>query len=380
MHSPLQQPFFAARYSLSGFFIGLFIMLTACTPAGVPAYTPTPDAVTLGDANPVQQIARLEVEAARTGWTLTMLREAGAAWQRAGSEQRAAPYWEALLNAVPVDEADPALRRTLAAFYLRTGDQAAAFPHLTALIDGTTTAFSDRAWAHMQRGLLMIMIDPLASLVDLRAAGAEPAYANAVRGVIGLLELGIVDPMRLAAALDAASLFDGAVLLLEQVLMGIERDDPEVGVMLAYAALLRLRSGEPGDRYLRAALTGFPADSRVHFLAGLYWRETANWTDSIAAFQTAAALDPNDSAVYGELGLAYEAFGDLESARVWLERAVAFDSANSLYLDDLERVGRTVESVIASLGLTPTPSSQPIFERTPDDPTEATDEPDFSTP
>lgn len=297
---------------------------------------------------PVQFAAVIEAHAARSGWRPADLRAAGDAWFRAGDRHTALTFWQA---AVAAGFNDPLLYRQLASVYLESRRWSEADGVLTRLIDASDGSPADRAWAYFQRGLIRLAEDAALAHADLRAAlQLEPAFAASMSQLLELLDLQISEAFRLAATLSAAGLFDHAAAVMERaVSRGDLGDDQARG--LAYAAVLSAQAGRRADAYIQRALTLRPDDGGVLFLAGLYWRLRGEYEASVSAFQAAAALNPTDPIVYAELGYAYEAFGDLESARFWLARAAAFADDENSYADDAARLAQSIDSILASMGI-----------------------------
>lgn len=329
--------------------IGLLLLNASRTTSLSVPTTDTTHSQMIPADRPIQRAALLEAEAAHRGWTADNLRAAGDAWRRAGDTVTALRFWYAALAA---GLTDPVLYRDLASAYLEQRAWAEAELPLSRLIAAPQASASDRAWAHFQRGLIRIAEDPGQALADLREAAAlQAGYAAAIEPVVALLELQISEPFRLAATLSAASLFDFAAAVMERAVTQGELGDDEARG-LAYAAVLTAQGGRRADRYVQRAFALRPDDYGVLFLSGLYWRLRGEYDASVAAFQAAAALDSSDPIVYAELGYSYEALGDLESARIWLSRAAAFEGQDSAYADDAERLSRSIDDVLTSMGIT----------------------------
>lgn len=313
---------------------------------------PTPDTMhsqVVPADRPIQRAALLEASAVHHGWTADTLRAAGDAWRRVGDTGAALRFWYA---AVSAGSTDPMLYRDLATAYLEQRSWAEADLPLSRLITAPQASTADRAWALFQRGLIRLAEDPSRALADLREAAAlESGYASAIEPVVALLDLQISEPFRLASTLSAASLFDFAAAVMERAVTQGELGDDEARG-LAYAAVLTAQAGRRADSYVQRAFALRPDDYGVLFLSGLYWRLRGEYDASVGAFQAAAALDASDPIVYAELGYSYEALGDLESARLWLSRAAAFEGQDSAYADDAERLSRSIDDVLTSMGIT----------------------------
>lgn len=316
-------------------------------PLGAPdgGFASTADLIRAGHI--MQAAARLEADAARSGWTAADLQQIGDLWRQAGDADRAAAYWSAAL----AQGGDDSRLRDLARIRVEQRRWPEAVALLDRLIAAPETREQDRLWAHWQRGMIRVAVDPTGALVDLRRGGQISAQGDIIDPLIGLISLEIVDPLRLAGALDETGRPAQARLILETALSraGDALDPVTRARWTAYAAVLAARDGRAADAYLAHALTLAAADSRVQFLAGLYWRARQDAAASLSAFQAAAALDTGNAAVLAELGRAYVLTGDYEQARTWLERAVAITEPDSPYQADLDQLGQSVESLLESL-------------------------------
>ena len=95
---------------------------------------------------------------------------------------------------------------------------------------------------------------------------------------------------------------------------------------LAYGGLARDMQGKDGAPQIDAAVTVAPDDPQVRFLQGLHLRLAYDNAGSLDAMVQAVALDPENPALYAELGKAYQLTGDLTAAERWLKFAVSLDS------------------------------------------------------
>lgn len=264
---------------------------------------------------PLQALYHVEAEALRDGWTPDRLRLAGDLWREAGDLSRAVAYWERA-------EADVLILRDRAQAYVELGRWSNAADALDSLLALLPADSKDRAWAQFQLGLIRAASDPTAALELLRAA--EPTYGIDAARLIPILESD-PDPTRVGIALAQAKLWSYAELAFSQAL-----SDP---LALAYGGWSRDLQGKNGAGWISAAVELAPDDSRVRLLQGLHLRQTYDYDGSLEAIVAATALDPENPALYAELGTAYQLVGDLSSAERWLKFAAEMDERFQPLLD-----------------------------------------------
>lgn len=263
---------------------------------------------------PIQAIYQLEAQAARTGWSAETRRLAGDLWRTAGDLRRAVAYWETA-------GADAAVLRDRAEAYIELQRWAEAQDVLKLLLETVPANSTDRTWASFQLGLISAAYDPAAAAELLRAAAGD--YGDTVLRLLPVLEA-TTDPLRVGIALAEAELWSYAELIFSQA------DDP---LATAYAGLARDIQGKDGGAQLDRALLLLPENPRVHFLHGLHLRLKFDFAGSLQAITRAVALDPENAALYAELGRAYQLMDDLSSAERWLKFAVELDSQFQSVLD-----------------------------------------------
>jgi tetratricopeptide (TPR) repeat protein len=263
---------------------------------------------------PLQALYQLEAEAAREGRTPERSRLAGNLWRDMGDLRRAVAYWE---NA---DPAAPILRDRAQAYVQleRWADAADALEQLLALLPDDSP---DRAWTQFQLGLIRAAYDPARSLDLLRAA--EPSYGAVVTNLLPVLA-GTTDSVRIGIALARVDLWSHAELAFAQ------SGDP---LAIAYSGLARDMQGKDGSPQIQTAVAFAPDDPQVRYLQGLHLRLNYDYPGSLDAMIQAVALDPENPALYAELGRAYQLVGDMATAEHWLKFAVSLDDHFQPLLD-----------------------------------------------
>jgi tetratricopeptide (TPR) repeat protein len=278
---------------------------------------------------PLQTLYQLEAQAAIEGWTPDRSRLAGDLWRQVGDLRRAVAYWEA---------ADPgtAVLRDRAQAYVqleRWADATDALAQLLALLPDNSP---DRAWAQFQLGLIRATYDPARALDLLRAA--QPTYGSSAATLVSVLE-GTTDPIQIGIALARAELWSHAELAFSQ------SADP---LAAAYGGLARDVQGKDGSPQIDAAVAFAPDNPQVRYLQGLHLRQQYDYPGSLEAMIQAVALDPENPALYAELGRAYQLAGDMTAAERWLKFAVSLDDHFQPLLDAFYDDERTA---LLNLGL-----------------------------
>lgn len=317
---------------------------------------PNPPQVESTHNGMMQDLFRIEARAARDGWTPDLARAAGDIWRQAGDPARAASYWEAARTETP----DVRLLRDLSQAYIETENWVLAADRLSALLDALPADSTQRTWAAFQLGLIRAAYDPDSARELLLIASTDPAYAGIVAPIITALDLSR-EPTRIGIALFDAGMFPQAELAFSQSADALG---------YAYGGLARDLQGKDGAAWIETAVALAPDDPQVRFLEGLHWRLRFEYAQSLASMITASALDPNNPALFAELGVAYQLIGDLPTAERWLQFAVAQDARFQPLLDAFYA---REANLMRDLGLVDEAALP--FESTPEAAAEATDAP-----
>ncbi len=295
--------------------IGVLLLLQISHLSENTSRYPSVDLPQRRSGRPLQALYQVEAQASADGWTPERARLAGDLWREAGDLTRAVAYWEAA-------PADATLLRDRAQAYLdlaRWADASNALDRLLALLPDNSP---DRAWAQFQLGAIRMATDP-ARAADLLQA-AQPSYPAEVTVLLAALT-SPTDPMRAGIALADLKLWAYAELAFSQA-----SGDP---LALAYGGWVRDMQGKSGARWIDAAVALGADSAQVRLLQGLHLRLNYDYAGSLAAIIQATALDPENPALYAELGTAYQLTGDLTAAEHWLKYAVSLDDRMQPQLD-----------------------------------------------
>jgi tetratricopeptide (TPR) repeat protein len=275
----------------------------------------------------MESLYHLERQALRDGWTPDLARQVGDLWRDSGDLTRAAAYWTAA--------GDAALDR-LARAYLDLGEWALA-------VDALERLPAD-AWVDFQLGAILAAVDPERALPHL--AAAQSVYGESLSGVIEGARRG--DPLRIGMALAEQGMWAYAELAFERV------DAPRA---YAYRGYARDQQGKDGGALLDAALTLAPTDPQVRLLYGLHLRTLEAYAASLEAIQAAVALDPENPALYAQLGAAYDLTGDSVSARRWYDYAVSLSGGDPQFQAILEAFDAEQQSLFGAGEFTDEPDN-----------------------
>lgn len=298
---------------------------------------------------PLQALYQVEAQAKRDGWTPDRSRLAGDLWREAGDLTRAVAYWEAYSQAAPDDTT---VLRDRAQAYLdlaRWADAADALDRLTTLLPDDSP---DLAWAQFQLGSIRAATDPAQAASLLTAA--QSTYPAEVTVLLPALT-SPTDPTRVGIALTDLKLWAYAELAFSQA-----TGDP---LALAYGGWVRDVQGKDGSRWINAAVGLAPDVAQVRLLQGLHLRLNYDYAGSLDAIIQATALDPENAALYAELGTAYQLMGDLPTAEHWLQYAVSLDDNLQPLLDAFYA---NEKSLLDTLGLVDEADLSSYAARTPE--------------
>jgi tetratricopeptide (TPR) repeat protein len=268
----------------------------------------------------MQALYQIEAQAAQTGWTPDLQRQAGDLWHDAGDLSRAVAYWQAALRSLP-DNAE--LARQAAEGYIALQRWAEAADTLEQLLN----VASDDSWAHLQLGLIRAPFDPQTAATHLQMVAPDSSDGEYARILLPVL---LADPddllisMRVGIALADQQLWPYAELAFRHAAI-VGQPFPQA---LAYVGLARDMQGKDGSSWIEQALA-LDADSpQVRYLHGLHLRSLGDYQASLDRLIQAAALEPQNPAFLAELGTAYRLLNDLPSAEYWLKTAAALSPGN----------------------------------------------------
>lgn len=269
-----------------------------------------------------QALYRLEAQAAETGWTAGLARQAGDLWAEAGDVERALDLWAA---AQVFDPSDVALARRLA-----QGDvELQRWPAAVDALERLLVLAPDDVWAHWQLGLLRSGANPPVAEAHLRATMTEPAYQPVALALLNAQRDNDELPPGMAAGLVLVSL--ELWPYAEVAFMYAADATAPYPLALAYAALTRSQQGKPAEALMQQAIALAPDDALVRYLQGLHLRATGDSLASLEALGLAVTLDPENPAYQAELASAYRLLGRLHEAEYWFEAAVRVSNGDARF-------------------------------------------------
>jgi len=330
--------------------VGLYLLIAALTtrPWTVPFAEPAlPDRQT---GQPVQALYQAENAARRLGWTPQMQWLAGDLYAELGRPDLALPLWRAASQAI----SDPTLFRDLARASYEQGDLLAAYDTWTA-VHG---AIPNDPEAAFQRAIMAVALDLPDTDDALGRAAVFPEHAE------------LADLLRMARQVDGdpiRSQVRVGLIFVERNLWPLARatferlsalENPPA-LALAYYGVAIDQTGGDGSAWVQRAVQQSPQDPQVRLLEGLHYRFLRDDSASLQALRTAVALDPTRPALLAELGTGYRLAGDLENARLWLERAAAMAGGAEPFAALLQSVLSEQEQVLNALGILPESTESP---------------------
>ncbi len=116
----------------------------------------------------------------------------------------------------------------------------------------------------------------------------------------------------------------------------------------AYGGFARDMQGKDGSSQIDTAVALEPNNAQVRLMQGLHLRMNYDYPNSLKAIIQAVALDPENPALYAELGKAYQLTGDLTTAEHWLKYAASLDPHFQPLVDAFYNDEKTL---LANLGL-----------------------------
>jgi Flp pilus assembly protein TadD len=305
----------------------------------------------------MQRLYFLEYTARTSGWTSEALASAAQSYRLIGDLTAASVYYERALLLDPQWESRANAMQSLAEIYLERGDWARAFDVLQLLSEA---APSD--WVFFQLALIAAPVDPEAALAFLERT-ADPVYQSLLSDLRAARTEGALSPLRVGTLLLDRDLLPYAEHAFATAAESAA-DAETAALALAYGALARDRQGKSGGEWIARAVALNPNDFMVRYLQGLHLRHIGDDRGSLNALIAAAALNPQNPALFAELGTAYRLVGDMTSAERWLREAVRLSNGDPRFtalLAAFEEAQRAelqafLERILTPEGALPSPS------------------------
>jgi tetratricopeptide (TPR) repeat protein len=271
---------------------------------------------------PVQALYVVEALARLDGWTNDLAYLAGDLYFDLGDLPSAVASWER------ITDPDAARLRDIARAQLTLERWSAARETLRRLV----MRDSDDAWANMQLGMLELLWEPHRAGEHFGAAAVDSAYRERSMALVTLLSAVATE------APESRTLRLGLLLaehrewaLAEAVLTEAVQLAPPFPEALAALGFARVMRGRDGSRELLAAVALAPRDVRVRYFQGVAARVLGDYAGAADALAQAIALEPENPALYAELGQTYRAARDLQQAERWLQRAIDVSNDDTRY-------------------------------------------------
>ena len=306
---------------VSAVLVAVVSLLLSLFSLSAPEQSVSPTPVKVDFSRPVQTLYRIEVQSARSGWSLDAALAAGDTWAALGDSRRALAYWEIAFS---LDGRRSQVVSRLAAAYWEQEQWSSALVMLKRLL----TLDPADSTARLRLGLLQAIFDPQAAIPTLTDAGASAALLVVVPGEVSDVQR----LMRVGATLAGEDDWAMAEAAFEYA----ASFSPTDGVATAYWGLARDRVGKDGSAQIATAVALLPTSAPVRYLQGLHLRLVGDVVGSLEALRTAAELDAANPAYAAELGAAYEVAGNLNAAKIWLRRAVALSADDERFTALLE--------------------------------------------
>lgn len=303
-----------------------------------------------GVIRPVQQLYRIEYQAAQEGWTFDSHRRAGEIAYDLGDWSTAATHWQAALLLRPDD----------LNMLRRVADLTLDLQQITPAVDTLRHLVSlnpNDTRSHYYLGLLLAPVNRIEAINHLEQIADDSAFGTIVPDLLTVLREntgGFAPAFQVGQIFMQHELWFYAEHAFQQALMlGQGAADVQ-----AYTGLVRSMQGKDGDAWLAQAVALEPENSTVRYLEGIHYRNQRNYDASIAAFTLALTYDPRNPAYYVELGNTYLQTGDLMSAEYWLKQAVVASRSDPQFQTILDQFYTDNAPLLAVAGINPPQVSQ----------------------
>jgi tetratricopeptide (TPR) repeat protein len=268
---------------------------------------------------PNQSLYRIQAQATQTGWTTDLHQQAGDLYERMDNTPAMIAHWEA------ANTQDAARLERLGRAYIRLEEWTAAYDTFAQILIQAPT----NTTAYYYMGLILSARDPLRARPALEIAAQNLTYASLCNDLLAVMDGDTRDnryPLQIGQVLmqyDQRQLAEYALHYAAAFTGKAEA--------YAYVAILRQAQDERSSYWMQQGLLRGQRNPTVAYLNGLYLRRNDDYKASLQEFSRAVLLQPENPALYAEMGKAHELLFQYESAEHWLTMAVDISDNDPRY-------------------------------------------------
>jgi len=224
--------------------------------------------------------------------------------------------------------------------YRTLGDDLSLIETLKAILAQPETTAVDpdgRASLYLELGLLLAAYDPATAPAYLmQAAEINPNLEPQIRGLNFAIrqELSKNDPVYLLMEAGRALANQGSWVLAEKAFENAANLNPAYAEAWAYLGEARQHTNSGIDPLtaLEMALDLDPESIAANTFLALYWNRQEDHDRALAYLQKSMEIDPDNPALFVEIGNLVALLGDLEAGQEYYQKAIALRSSEPRYV------------------------------------------------